>query len=191
MRNIFRPAIILLLIAPLFSLTLYAQEAYLGPYTGNDNYKIGDLVEAAFAGSWVKAVVVGVDQAPSKYKVHFDGEKWCNDHATDSYYAREFVRPRKTLDNNKTSKPLPSPQVKPTPSAGSTGRFNVGDKVIYTNVGSVWLSGATVEAYDAEKRTYTLRLESGSGDIVPCHRVAKAGQFDNTFFAGKWYSVEV
>lgn len=66
------------------------------------------------------------------------------------------------------------------------GTFGVGESVIYRGGGPLWLSGAKVEAYDPEKRTYRLRFESGSGDIVPCHSVGRPGRVSNDFFIGGW-----
>lgn len=186
MLNNTNHALILFIAANLFYISIIAQEPVQGPHEGKGTYKVGDLVEATFAGSWVKAEVVGADEALAKYKIHFEGEKYCNDHATDSYLAREWLRPRKTSRSitTPTQATLPVPETS-TPTVNA-GKFKTGDKVIYTNVGSIWLGGATVESYDPIKRAYKLRLQGGSGDIVPCYAVAKPGEFDNSFFIGKW-----
>lgn len=74
----------------------------------------------------------------------------------------------------------------PSTGGSSGGTLKVGDRVLYTNVGTLWYP-ATVERYDAEKRRYWLRDKSGSGDVVACHAVYKPGQpINNDFFIGKW-----
>jgi hypothetical protein len=58
---------------------------------------------------------------------------------------------------------------------------------MYSSGTVLWFPGAKIESYDAETRRYSLRLVSGSGDVVACHSVSKPGaEIDNSFFIGKW-----
>ena len=90
--------------------------------------------------------------------------------------------------------PTTAPSSRPSVSEGSNqpGRatqaekLRVGEEVIYRGGGPLWFGGARVEGYDAAKRQYQIRTRDGSGDILPCHSVARRGQVNNDFFVGNW-----
>jgi hypothetical protein len=169
------------------ALAVSAQEPFSGPYTGNQRFQNGDLVQATYAGTWTNAEVVGV--AEDKYKIHFEGEKYCNNHALDSWISKQYVRPL----NSPAPRPVPPP-IDPTPPQpqrrdpiNPPAPVARGSKVMYRSGSVLWFSGAKIEAYDAQNRQYRLRLDSGSGDIVPCHSVVKPGEsINNDFYIGKW-----
>lgn len=167
---------VLSLIAPIALLAIAIGQT---AYHGDLKFKVGDAVEATYLGEWKKATVVGVDSEGKRYKIHFEGETSCNGHALDSFIAREWVRPRAGT----------APKGAPTkPKSGTkAGSYRAGDLVLYRAGGPKWYSGATIEAYDAAKRQYRLRLDTGGGDILPAHSVFRPGdKIDNSFFIGKW-----
>lgn len=138
----------------LVSTSLIAQESYRGPYTGNEVFKIGDEVEAVYAGSWYKATIVGVAEAPAKYKVHFEDEKYCRNHELDESRSREYVRPRKRADAVNTGNSAASQNAAASTTKNTSGapkvanggnnksagwaRFKVGDRVLYRSAGKLW-----------------------------------------------------
>lgn len=170
-----------------FPLSARALEAVTGPYTGDRAFNVGDAVEATYAGTWTRAEVVGVDREGGRYRIHFEGEKSCNNHALDSWIAKQWVRPVK---GNAPVPPKPDRNDEPAPGrgerGGAAGAFRVGETVLYTQGGVIWRGGARIEAYDPAKRAYRIRFDNGSGDILPPYALARPGQFDNRFYIGKW-----
>lgn len=172
-----------------------AQEAVTGPYTGKVNFSIGDKVEATYAGSWYPAEVVGTyDPESQTYQIHFEGEKYCSNHRLDSRINKQWVRPPKAapmLAGNETNQSRGAADkaapAEPVVSSSSGGSLPVGMSVKYAGAGVLWSPGAKIEKYDAAKRQYTVRLDGGSGDIVPCYAVHRVGgAVDNSFFVGDW-----
>jgi hypothetical protein len=206
MQTIFRisPAVSALLLFVSLSVTrAWAQASYTGPSNETTIFKVGDLVEATYAGSWYPAEVVGAfDPEAKTYQIHFDGEKYCSNHRLDSRLNAQFVRSRKKSEapataskanpvpaasNEKTGVPTSTPTAKAPASGSATGTLGAGTNVKYAGAGVLWQSGAKIERYDAAKRQYTVRDKSGSGDIVPCYAVYKEGDpINNSFFAGDW-----
>lgn len=169
-----------------------SQEPVTSAYTGAQGFRVGEAVEASYAGTWTKAQVVGVDEQGGRYKIHFEGEKYCNGHVLDTWIARQWVRPAKQAPSASGPANASAPAqaarrgVPVVRGKSGEGMFKAGEQVLYSNTGVLWLEGATIESYDPEKRTYQLRLPGGSGDIVPCHSVSRRGVTHHSFFVGQW-----
>lgn len=176
--------------ASLSALPAAALEPVTGPYTGDRQFQAGDRVEATYAGDWKRAEVVGVDREGGRYRIHFEGEKYCDNHRLDSWLAKQWVRPARGKQPE-PQKESPGNNVPPNPGepagpAVPAGLFKVGETVLYTQGGVIWKGGARIEAYDPVKRAYRVRFDSGSGDILPPYALARPGRFDPSFFLGRW-----
>ena len=156
-----------------FVIAVEAQE----PYNGGQVFKVGDLVEATDLGEWKNAVVVGplqTNEFGSTYEIKFEGAKYSSGRIN-----AKWVRPRAGAATARTGRPEPNGPARPGPKAAA-------GEVLYRNGTYIWNKGAKIVSYDERTRQYRLQLASGSGDMVPCHSVAKVGQIDSSFYIGNW-----
>lgn len=159
-------------------------------------FRVGDRVEIRSAGDVKPGVVVegyrDTEFGYGTYKVHLDGEKYCNDHVLDTRIDSKFVFlvSGKTTPAVKAKIPEKSYPPVPTrrrPAESSGGKYKPGDGIFYNDSNPVWLSGAWIVSYNPETRRYSLMDKSGSGTTVACHSVHRPGdEIDNDFFVGKW-----
>lgn len=166
----------LLFLSAFFVLTIAAVNAQ-EPYTGGQVFKVGDLVEATELGEWKNAVVVGplqTNEFGSTYEIKFEGARYSAGRINS-----KWVRPRANAAATRAGQQKPDASALPGPRAAA-------GEVLYRNGTYIWNSGAKIVSYDERTRQYRLQLKSGSGDIVPCHSVAKPGQIDNSFYVGNW-----
>ena len=166
----------LFFLSAFFVLTIAAVKAQ-EPYTGGQVFNVGDLVEATELGEWKNAVVVGPLQTSefgSTYEIKFEGAKY-----SAGRISAKWVRPRANAATVRTGQQRPQAPGRPSPRAAL-------GEVLYRNGTHIWTTGAKIVSYDERTRQYRLQLPSGSGDMVPCHSVAKPGQVDNSFYIGNW-----
>lgn len=161
----------------------YTQE---GP-TGAQQFKVGDKVEATYLGDWKPATIIGplqTNEFGKTYEIHFEGQTY-----SFGRISAQYVRPRSTVKDKGSEKTGTTPPATIPPAATNGalgGGFRMGEKVLYRGGGALWSGDAEIVSYDAAKRQYRLRFPSGSGDIVPCHSVARPGTASPDFFVGKW-----
>ncbi len=169
---LFRP-IILAAVFAIVATGAFAQE----PFTGGQTFKVGDKVEATYLGEWKNAVVVGplqTNEFGSTYEIKFEGAAYSAGRINS-----QWVRPRPSAAPANPGQQRQEAATRPGPKPAS-------GEVLYRNGTYIWNTGAKIESYDERTRQYRLRLKSGSGDMVPCHSVAKPRQIDNSFYVGNW-----
>lgn len=145
--------------------------------------RVGDLVEATYAGDWLPATIVegyhDTEFGYGAYRVRWED-------GTEAKINAEYVRVRKGTEAAQSAlnpEPLQPPQA---PSQNRDEVLQPGTPVLYRSGGPSW-GEAWVVSYDLKKRQYRLQTPSGSGDIVPCHSVHDPGKAaDNSFYIGRW-----
>lgn len=179
--------------------------------TAQAQYKIGDKVEANDYGVWRNAVIVSERSAkPSgtgyTYQVHYDRDDDHADHRFDIALDENFIRPRSgqnstranstaANDRSSTAKANSANAVlnrtvnRRSPSAKWTNRkFDVGDRVLYSNGYKLWSGPGVITEINHEKRRYNVRdiADPSTRYDYPCYAVIRPGEFDNDFYIGKW-----
>lgn len=158
----------LIIFTLLFSFTIHAQS----------RFAFGDTVEVTNVG---RGIIVGEYQKSEfnygTYKVHLAGEKYCNNHVTDSRYNELYVKTVPT--NRKPEQAITNVRALQQKHAGNYAK---GDTVLYSQT-AIWQKGL-IKNYDAANRRYALWDVYGD---VPCYAVAHpATVFNNDFFIGTW-----
>lgn len=188
-------------VAALFALAVFCLHAEgrgaLAQEAGE--FKVGDLVEATYAGEWKEAVIVGGYQDTEfgygTYQVHFEGERFCNNHALDTRINARFVRARGNPGGARAGAGTESGGGSAAPSAGGAAsaswpgqRFKAGDRVMYSDGSLLWSGPGEVTEVDAGKRQYTVRsLKDRSWRYsYPCYAVSDPARINNDFFVGDW-----
>ncbi|HTM91497.1 MAG TPA: hypothetical protein VL095_03700 [Flavisolibacter sp.] len=160
-------------------LSIYFLSIALSVHAQN-NFKIGDAVEVSNIG---KGIIVGeyrqTEFSYGTYKVHLDGEKYCNNHALDTRYNANYVTALKGAKDVSNEKKENKNTTQPVLSGGN---LKIGDTVLYSQT-AVWGRGV-IKNYNPETRLYTLQ------DVyvgIPCYAVAKpAKTYNNNFYVGTW-----
>lgn len=161
-------------------------------------FQVGERVEIRVAGEVKPGVIVegyrDTEFGYGTYKVHLDGEKYCNNHALDSLSDAKFVFAEEKKNTAEIKAPVNNRNN--TYAAGRNSankfwagqKFKNGERVMYSEGYIIWSGPGEIIEIDAEKRFYTVRdIKDRSWRYsYPCFAVFKTNQLDNDFYIGKW-----
>jgi hypothetical protein len=140
-------------------------------------FRVGDHVEfSRWNNSVYEGEIVGIDR--DRYQILY---KW-NGNMHKEWIQESYVRPSKNAASFNRSSTNPAP---------TSGKFNFGDRVIYTGGHGFKAGTGEIIAVDPYKREYMVRDSKNPVKVLPtfnCYEIIKPNdKSHNDFFIGKWH----
>ncbi|MHA6248821.1 hypothetical protein ACXYMU_12840 [Pontibacter sp. CAU 1760] len=163
---------------------------------------VGGMAEVRrYDGKVYKGLVLGKDEYRNRYEVRYERDgyetsDWFHVNNTRQVATAQPVakntpaQPVSKVVMQPTPAPTPNPAPATAPAAWAGQKFQVGDRVLYNDLGFLTKADwGTVVSIDPKKRLYTIRDEydaSWKYSYAPHQVLNPAKPIDNSFFIGKW-----